>query len=152
MFAGGSPVKRSLVFALVLCFGLSFGLAAQQAGTSTQQSNTAKDSELYVKILYIDRIYPHQDGYKIEYRTSKGAIATTYIPLTWFAGTAGKGVLVADTSKSSPFMEINFKDGKFAYIKLHVFPNFGHDSWGTILASEGDIRDKFKIDSLNVVY
>lgn len=150
MFGGGSTVKRSLAIALVLCVGVSFGLSAQQTGSSTQQ--TSQDSELYVKIFYIDRIYPHQDGYKVEYRTHHGGIATVYIPLAWFYGTAGKGVLVSDMTRSSPFMEVNYKDGKFAYVKLHIFPNFSHESWGTILSQEGDIRDKFKVDTLNLVY
>jgi len=109
------------------------------------------DSEYYIKTFYAEKVYPHLLGYKVDYRTAGGILATTYIPIKWFAGTASKAILVQAEDPSGPYMEVVYKKGKFAYVKLHVWPSFLHPTWGVIRPSE-NMETNFAVEELKLAF
>lgn len=140
-------MKRLIVFiALAVLLGFSADLLAAQTAAATPAPEN-----LYIKTLYINKIYPHNLGYKILYWTHDGKIATTYVPLSWFNGTAGKGELLYQINRSVPYMDVIFSSGKFKLIRLHLNPSYADFSWGALPGNE-DPSDKFKIDSPDLVY
>ncbi len=108
-------------------------------------------SDTYVKVLYIEKIAPHQLGYKIEYKTSSGFINTLFVPVKWINGTKGKAELIESTSKSVPYMEVVYKKGKFSVVRLYVWPGFDHPSW-TVMPAGKDWTESFNIEELAVKY
>ena len=146
-------MKRSIAVLIIIAFLVCLGAAvlpAQSSDSATAKlSGTTKD--LYVKTIYIMKVYPHALGYKVNYLTANGYLATTYIPLTWFSGTAGKAELVSEVNDSVPYMEIIFDAGKFKFVRLHVGPSYADRGWGS-LGSGVNIDDKFKVDDLQLTY
>jgi hypothetical protein len=101
--------------------------------------------------MYAMRVYPHALGYRVDYLTANGMVATTYLPLAWFHSTAGKGELVEEYNPSVPYMELVFDAGKFVRVRLHVSPNYTDRGWATI-RSDTNIDDKFNVDAPVMTY
>ena len=140
-------MKRSfIIVALIMIIGFAAGISAQTAGAPA-----AGGENLYIKTMYISRIYPHSLGYKVNYWTGDGKLMTTFIPLAWFKGTAGKGEIASQYNRAVPYMEIVYSSGKFKFIRLHVSPTYNDPSWGAVGAGE-DLSDKFKADTLDLAY
>ena len=107
---------------------------------------SAIESEMYVQTLYIEKIYPHPLGYKIEYRLPTSMfMAAAYIPFDWFGGTGSKAKLVYASDKASPFANVYWRNGEFDHVLLVVQPSFAHVSWGSLSDSES-VRSRFDID------
>lgn len=141
-------MKRSFaIVALLVLLGFSASMAAAQTAGN---SPTASEN-LYIKIMYIAKVYPHTLGYKVNYWTGDGKIATTYLPISWFSGTAAKGEIYAQWGPSVPYMEIVYSNDKFKYVRLHVSPSFSDLSWGSLPQNE-DPTEQFKVDTLVMQY
>ena len=107
---------------------------------------SAIESEMYVQTLYIEKIYPHQLGYKIEYRLPTSMfMASSYIPLKLFGGAGSSARMVYATDRAVPFANVYWRNGVFSHIVLVVHPNYGHVSWGSLADSE-TLRARFDID------
>jgi hypothetical protein len=111
----------------------------------------ATESTVYIKSLTVDQVAPHRLGYKVWYRTSSGEQNITYIPISWFYGTAGKAQIISDWNSSSPYLEVFYKDNTFWYVRLHVVPASGDPSW-TVVRNNENIDDQFNIDTLKIKY
>lgn len=124
---------KRIALVLLLVMGVALFLSAQE-------------SEYYVKTLYIEKVYPHELGYKIEYRRPNSMfLAEAYLPLKWFGHPESPAKLVYANDSSVPFVNIYWKNGVFDHLVLFVHENIQDLSWGTI-GQAGDIADKFNID------
>lgn len=112
-------------------------------------SVSADTSEYYVKTAYITKVYNHQLGYKIVYRTGSGSLSEFYIPHKWFSSTAGKGELVYGTEASYPYFSVFWKNGEFHHIRLYLQENYTDLSWGN-LRKDKDYTDEFNVETLNL--
>ena len=141
-------MKRSFAF-IALCILLGF--TANMVGAQTAAAPSKAAENLYIKTVYINKIYPHAQGYKITYWTGDGKIGTTYVPIAWFIGSGNKGEILRIFHKSVPYMEIVYNGGKFKMIRLFVSPAMEDISWG-VLPNTEDPSDKFKIETLDITY
>jgi len=107
---------------------------------------SAVESDYYVKTLYIEKIFPHELGYKIEYRRSNSIyLAEAYLPLSWFGRPDSPARLVYANDNSVPFVNVYWKNGEFHHLVLFVHVSFRHLSWGTLAKTE-EIANEFDID------
>jgi len=112
----------------------------------------AVESPYYVKTLYIEKIFPHELGYKIEYRRSNSIyLAEAYLPLAWFGKTDGPARLVYANDNSVPFVNVYWRNGEFHHLVLFVHESLGHLSWGTLAKTE-EVASEFDIDEPAFVF
>jgi hypothetical protein len=132
------PVKKlALTILLVIAFAAIAG---------------AQQTEIYVKTLYIERIYPTTLGYRVDYRReSSMLLATSYIPLDWFGGPGAKARVINDSSRNVPYVQVFYKDGEFSHLVLFVHPNIQHVSWGSIAFTE-ELEAQFNIEEPDFRY
>ncbi len=113
---------------------------------------TAAESSLYVKTLYIEKVYQHELGYKIEYRRTNAIyLAVAYFPLEWFSGAGRKAQLIYTRDRSVPYVNIYWEDGQFSHLRLYVHPSFEHMSWGTLRGEEG-LEAKFDLEEPQLLF
>ena len=112
----------------------------------------AVESDFYVKTLYIEKVYRHELGYKIEYRRSNSMyLATAYLPLEWFGRSDSQARIAYANDNSVPFVNIYWKDGEFHHLVLFVHESPHHISWGTLRQTEG-VASKFDLDEPEFVF
>ncbi|MEE8441514.1 MAG: hypothetical protein V3S41_07325 [Spirochaetia bacterium] len=129
--------KIALVLLLMIGFTLILG---------------AVESDYYVKTLYIEKIYPHVLGFKIEYRRSNSIyLAEAYLPLEWFGRPDSPARIVYANDNSVPFVNIYWKNGEFHHLVLFVHESPQHISWGSLAQTEG-VANRFDIDEPEFVF
>lgn len=129
-------MKKTLIVLLVavlLCCGIT--VFAQQ------------QKDVYVKSVPIIKILSHSLGYKIYYLQQDMDFASFYAPVDWFLATSGKGKIVWGRKPEYPYFTIVWENGEFLYIKLYLFENLDHDSWGVLKAANSQVRDLFDIEA-----
>jgi hypothetical protein len=125
-------VKR-VALVLLLLIGVSMFVAAAE-------------SEFYVKTLYIEKVYPHELGYKIEYRRPNSIfLAEAYLPLEWFGRPDSPARLVYADDPSVPFINVFWRDGEFDHLVLYVHSSYQDLSWGS-LEKSAEVAARFDID------
>ena len=131
--------KRSVLFILlVMIAGISF-LSAE-----------VTKANVYPKTMPINRIYPHELGYRVDYLKSNRTIGTFYAPLEWFQKSAGYGEIVYGQGESYPYATFYYVDGKIDHFRLYIVENFNDPSWGTLRGE--NYEDKFNVDELVIEY
>lgn len=131
--------KRSVLFILlVMIAGISF-LSAE-----------VTEASVYPKTMAINRIYPHELGYRVDYIKSNRTIGTFYAPLAWFQKSAGYGEIVYGQGEAYPYATFYYAEGKISHFRLYIVENFNDPSWG-ILRGEG-YEDKFNVEELVIEY
>ncbi len=144
---------KTLRITVCLLFALLFVLPAiaQDAARPTNQSGD-KWSEFYYLNLPIEKVYPHRLGYVVVYRKSGNELGRTYLPMEWFADSAGKGELIKIHSGAVwPYLSVFYKSGKFDHLRLYVRSSFDHPSWGN-LPQGASIDDNFKVEDLKLEF
>ena len=112
----------------------------------------SQDSSVYVRTIYVERVYPSRYGYKIEYRRmSSSRLAESYLPITWFGGAGSSARIVYAEDNSVPFMNVYWKDGEFSHLVLYVHRNVSHLSWGRLM-TENDLERRFALDEPDLQY
>ncbi len=113
---------------------------------------SVRESSLYVRTVYIERVYPTRFGYRIDYRRESSLLlATSYIPLDWFGGPDARAKLVRVNDRSVPFMKVYWDDREFSHLVLYVHSNINDLSWGTMRPTD-NLQALFDIDELDLVY
>jgi hypothetical protein len=129
-------MKKALFALLVaVLLGCSVMIFAQQP------------KDVYVKSVPIVKILSHRLGYKVYYLKQNMDLASFYAPVQWFVGTAGKGKIIWGRKPEYPYFTIVWENGEFLYIKLFLFENYDHDSWGTLKAADSQVREVFDVDA-----
>jgi len=118
-------MRKFFVFSLLVCFSMVSG-AINKA--------EAQESQNLVYFNYeIERIWPHQMGYVVQYRLPGNRVNRTYIPIEWFSTGDGRGELLRlNPGESWPSMTIFMRDGAFHYVRLNLHNSPSHASWGEI--------------------
>lgn len=129
--------------AIVLCLLVVLG------GFLRAQSQTGNESSLFVKTIYVERVYPHQLGYMVTYVGSDLQLQRLYIPIEWFGNAAGKAEIVYGTDRAFPYLDIYWEDGEFSHLRLYVQRSLDHITWGAISQTE-DWSDEFEVDGLEL--
>ncbi|MCL2763153.1 MAG: hypothetical protein FWD36_08130 [Treponema sp.] len=110
------------VFAAILVTGVP--VFAQETGHA---------SDFYYVNISLEKIYPHRAGYAVQYSTGVRQLATAYLPIEWFSGTASKAEIVPlPKGNTWPSMTVYYRDGKFSHARLYVHRWASHQTWGTV--------------------
>ena len=113
---------------------------------------SAVESDYYVKTLYVQKVYTHELGYKIEYRRSNSMyLAEAYLPLAWFGHPESPAKLVYANDNAVPFVNVYWKNGEFHHLVLFVHSSLNHLSWGTLPKTE-ETANQFNIDEPEFVF
>ncbi len=91
----------------------------------------AETSELYVKTIYIVRVYSDNLGFRVDYQTSNLQMHSVYMPTEWFGESGGYGEVIYGNHPSAPYMSIWYKDAKVDHFRLYVKEHFSDPSWGS---------------------
>ncbi len=117
----------------------------------------AAESDYYARTIRIEKVYPHQLGYKVMYTTGKLEFATTYLPQKWFThsssreGAMAKGEVVWGTDPSYPYMIVFWKNGKFSHVRLFLKRNLQDLSFGVMNPRE-DPTGNFNIEEISLEF
>lgn len=111
----------------------------------------ASESDLYVKTIFIVKVYNDNLGFRVDYQTANMQLRSIYMPQKWFVDPAGYGEVVYGNHPSAPYMSIWYKDGKADHFRLYVKEDFNDPSWGAFTLT-GVNEDLFKVDELTIVY
>lgn len=107
-----------------------------------------KWSDYYYVQVPLEKVFLHQRGYVVSYRSGPTALKQAYLPIEWFTETAGRGDLIKHKGGNDwPYMVIYYKDGKFSHVVLHVRYEAGHESYGA-LPRGIQIDDRFDVEEI----
>ncbi|MFP4383987.1 MAG: hypothetical protein ACLFST_00550 [Spirochaetia bacterium] len=112
---------------------------------------SAEDSDLFVKTVYIDKVYTHRLGFKIIYPVGTTRLGTLYIPHSWTGYAGAKAEVIYGFDKNYPYMNIYWKDGEFHHIRLYVMSNSFDPSWG-VLENHEVSDDVFDVETLEIEF
>lgn len=130
---------KRIALVLLLVIGTSLVVSAQESG-------------FYVKTLYIEKVYPHELGYKIEYRRPNSMLlASAYLPMDMFGRPDSPGRLAYANDRSVPFVNVYWENGEFHHLVLFVHSSYQHISWGSLGRSEA-VAARFDIDEPEFVF
>ncbi|MCL2609806.1 MAG: hypothetical protein FWD94_07895 [Treponema sp.] len=114
---------KKLALTAVLMLGIAGGTAVfAQAG--------GDGALTYVNVV-LDKIWVHNLGYVVQYRTRSGS-ARAYLPTAWFLRDDERGLLRnVPRRDADPSMTVFYRDGQFAFVMLNL-PHRTHRSWGFV--------------------
>jgi len=119
---------KKLVFAAIFVVLLAVG-----APVFTQNQRDERDSEYYYINITLEKIFPHRDGYIVQYRKSYFKYGRAYLPAKWFVDADSTGEIVTlPPGKVWPSMTIYYKDGLFSHVRLYVHRLANHQTWGNV--------------------
>jgi hypothetical protein len=97
-----------------------------------QQKDDKSESFYYINV-FVEKIFPSNEGYIILYRSGSATISTIGIPNEWFTEATGNAQLVKLPLASDwPTMTVFYSDGKFSHVRLYTHPAKSHSTWGNI--------------------
>ncbi|MFP4376890.1 MAG: hypothetical protein ACLFP4_07580 [Spirochaetales bacterium] len=107
---------------------------------------SARESDLYVKTLYIERVYVTTLGYRIDYRTESSLVLrSSYLPLAWFGGPGAQARLASIEDSTVPYVQVFWDETDFSHLVLYVHRNPDHQSWGNLQLTPA-IEAAFRVD------
>lgn len=134
-------MNRKLISILVLLLILS----------TTSIFGDASKSDLYVKTIYIVKVYNDNMGFRVDYQTANMEMHSTYMPQEWFGSSGGYGEVIYGDHPSAPYMSIWYKGDKVDHFRLYVKKHFSDPSWGTFRRT-GVSEDQFDVEELTIAY
>jgi len=97
------------------------------------QNNSNEGSNMYYINVRVERIYPSNEGYIIQYQRSNTQLAIVGIPMEWFTDAAGRAELIQLPAGTNwPTMSVFYVDGEFSHVRLYVHRVKGHRTWGVV--------------------
>jgi hypothetical protein len=113
------------------------------------QANFTENPNAYVFNFPIERIFPTNRGYVIQYRGQK-EIHTIGVPNDWFTGPTGKAdKVVLPRGRNWPSMSVFFSDGDFSHVRIYVHAHRSHRTWMTVQQGT-DVSRFFSDDSFDI--
>jgi hypothetical protein len=123
-------MKKLLILAV---FTVLLAAGSPVFAQADRHRDKAHESEYYYKNVTLERIYPHEDGYIVQYRRGLNRLELAYLPLAWFTSSAGKGeIITLPKGKAWPSLTVYYKNGEFSHVRLYVHHLASHHTWGTI--------------------
>lgn len=126
-------------------------IATVGAFSASAQEETTQRSGFGAVTVYLQRVYPHRQGFKVTYNRTDLYPAEAYIPADWFVASAGRAELIETSNRSVPYMTVFYRDGAFDFVRLYVHPSRSHVSWGA-LPDGTDLSEEFGIETLEIQY
>lgn len=132
-----------VLLVLVIAAGVAF----------TQEAETAdgEDPVIYPMTVYLNTVYRHSLGYKIEYNDSELYFQEAYLPGRWFTEAAGMAEIVYSIEKTVPYMVVYYVNGEFSHLRLFVPESPFHSAWDQLPAGL-DLQEAFSVESLDLEY
>ena len=116
-----------LLLASLLIFNQGVSLFAQETEPKFIES------EYYYHSFDIEKIYAHRLGYVVLYRSTRNQVVRTLIPEYWFNDVAAKGEIIRlGPGMEWPSMTVWYKNGEFSHVRLKVFKDRNHETWGMV--------------------
>ncbi|MDR1318592.1 MAG: hypothetical protein LBJ90_03130 [Treponema sp.] len=118
-----------------------------------QKISKEHESEYYVNTVFLEKVYPYQVGYVLQYRKGINQMARLYIPYEWFTEAAGRAELVTlPPGANWPYLTVFYKDGEFSHIRLYLHRSKAHETWGNVPLGV-NINDRFEgVDSIKLEF
>lgn len=112
----------------------------------------SKESEYYYVSIPLEKIYPHRNGYVVQYRKGINGRAYLYLPLEWFDTAGNKGEYVnLPSGKTWPSLTVYYKEGVFTHCKLYA-RSHPHETWGNNLLGI-DLTGRFEgVEDLKIEF
>jgi len=110
-----------------------------------------KESEFYVKTIYIVKVFNDNLGFRVDYQTANMEMHSVYMPTEWFGTSGGYGEVIYGNHPSAPYMSIWYKEGKIDHFRLYVKQYFDDPSWGTFRTT-GVSEEEFSVEELTLAY
>ncbi|MFP4302819.1 MAG: hypothetical protein ACLFQZ_12390 [Spirochaetaceae bacterium] len=126
-------------------------IATAVAFTQEAETTDGEDPVIYPMTVYLNTVYRHSLGYKIEYNDSELYFQEAYLPGRWFTEAAGKAELVHSIDKTVPYMVVYYVDGEFSHLRLFVPESPYHSAWDQ-LPNGADLEEEFAIETLALEY
>lgn len=143
-----ASANKRFLLVMVLCVLAAFPLFAQDSAGGAF-GRFKNESEMYYISVPIDKVYLHQLGYVVSYRSGYTQ-RRAFIPLEWFSRANGKANLVKiPTGNVWPYLVVYYRNGEFSHVVLNIKDSLAHQSWGTI-PGDLDLSEEFKIDELRI--
>ena len=104
---------------------------------------------MYARSFYIQRMFPHRNGYRILYMNDTGRVHELYAPLEWFGRAQGNPPIAEmrhGRNPAYPYMEVFWRDGQFSHMKIFAREDYSHESWGTWLDVPDNVDELFDVD------
>ncbi|MDR1238946.1 MAG: hypothetical protein LBK27_02430 [Treponema sp.] len=117
-----------------LFFTALIGIALSSAAPLfAQQISEGHESEFFYVTASIEKIYPYNKGYVIQYRKGVNQMARVYLPYEWFTDAGGRGELVTlPAGRDWPYLVVYYKAGEFSHVRLYIHRSKAHETWGNI--------------------
>lgn len=126
------PVFGIAIFALILSFFVSIPAFSQKV----------EQADVYYVNVQILKIFAHQKGFYVIYKTSDSKHIETFIPKAWLEPTDGRANMELVNTRVHPYLSFFIKDGKFDHVKIAAPRDIRHNIWGT-LAAPNEYDSKF---------
>tara|TARA_B100000614_G_scaffold208857_1_gene191664 strand:- start:1249 stop:1668 length:420 start_codon:yes stop_codon:yes gene_type:complete len=126
------------------------GIAVAAASAQDQQQGPG-DINVQVVTVYIQKIYPHPQGYKVIYYRSDLYPGEVYLPGRWFTNAADKGEIIFTSHPSAPYMDVYYENGEFDHVRVFARENRADPTWGALPGNE-DLTDEFSVETLDIAY
>jgi len=107
-------------------------LAAVSPIFAQNNANDNSNSSLYYINVRVERVYPSDEGYIVQYQRSNGLFATIGIPMEWFDSAGKAELLLLPAGKNWPTMSVFYNEGEFSHVRLYVHRVRAHATWGVI--------------------
>jgi hypothetical protein len=128
-------MKKLIVVLILLALALPVFAQAQ--------SSSGGDSNMYYYSVTVERIYPSNEGYIVQYRRNNNLIGVIGIPNEWFSDAAGRAEMIRlPFGKNWPTMSVFYINGEFSHVRLYVHRVKSHQTWGMI-SQTSDVSSYF---------
>jgi hypothetical protein len=116
------------------------------------QTNTGT-SDLYYFNVPVEKIYPSNQGYIIQYRKGVNSLGTIGIPNSWVSDAGGRAEIIKlPAGKNWPTMSVFYSNGEFSHVRLYVHKHRTHQTWGNVPMGTDVSRYFQDVDSFRIEF
>ena len=147
---------RKCVLVFFLVFAASFLFAQEQdedySAASTESASDSEEMDLYYFNLPIERIFIHQRGYYIVYRTSTLGLGTLCVPWEWMNDPKDhRAIYNAVKLGIQPYISYVTNNGEFYQLRINAPLDKRDAIWGEMNSNKVS-SDRFDVDTLTLKF
>ncbi len=144
-----SPSMQKIAIVFVFLFSVACLFA--QEGAYSQRSDS-EELDLYYYNVPIVRIYYHQRGYYVLYRTSDNGIAKMCVPLEWMKVGDTRAMYNTVRAGVAPYFSYITNNGEFFQLRINVSTDKGDLTWGGIISKDKVPDESFDIETVDIYF
>ena len=130
---------------------LSLFLAASFLFAQEQDAAGSGDLDFYYYNLPIVRIFRHNRGYYIVYRTHGAGFAAMCVPWEWFSNNESRAVYMPVKAGIQPYVSYITNNGEFYQIRINAPADTKDAIWGKI-GPNNVPNENFDVDTLTLKF